>query len=105
MFQGENGIAFKILLVCNLNEQASRGCEAENTMFADDIVICEKSRAEAVASPEIWRTELERRGMKISGAKTKYLCLNGGEGTKKLQDTELVRTKDFTYLGSTIQEY
>jgi len=48
-----------------------------NMMFADDIVICEKSREQAEESLEKWRCVLERRGMRVSRAKTEYVCLNG----------------------------
>lgn len=62
--------------------------------IADGIFTYEKSREGAEASLEKWRAMLERRGMRISRAKTEYLCLNGGEGTIKLQDIELLTTKD-----------
>ena len=44
--------------------------------------------------------------MKVSRSKTKYLCINGGNGneTVKMQDTKVPRVKEFKYLGSTVQE-
>ena len=48
-----------------------------NMLFADDIVIYERSREQAEESLERWRKALERRGMRISRDKTEYLCLNG----------------------------
>ena len=59
-----------------------------NMLFADDIVICERSREQAEESLERWRNALERRGMRISRDKTEYLCLNVDE---------------FKYLGSMVQ--
>ena len=75
-------------------------------LFADDIVICEKTREEAERRLESWRYALERRGMKVSRSKTKYLCINGenDDETIKMEDTKVPRVKEFKYLGSTVQE-
>jgi hypothetical protein len=77
-----------------------------NMIFADDIVICERSGEQAEASLEKWRAALECRGMKISRAKTEYLCMNGttNGGTIGMQGVQLVRAKEFKYLGATLQE-
>ena len=55
---------------------------------------------------ECWRYALEKRGMKVSGSKTEYLCINGGndDKTMKMEDTKVPRVKEFKYLGSTVQE-
>ena len=38
---------------------------------------------------ECWRYALERRGMKVSRSKTKYLCINGGKDeTVKMKETK-----------------
>ena len=47
-------------------------------LFADDIVICEKTREKVERRLESWKYALERRGMNESGSKIKYLCINGG---------------------------
>ena len=75
-------------------------------LFADDIVICEETRKEVERRLESWRYALERRWMKVSGSKTKYLCINGGneKETVKMEDTKVPRVKEFKYLGSTVQE-
>ena len=39
-------------------------------LFADDIVICKKTREEVEQKLECWRYALERRGMKVSRSKT-----------------------------------
>lgn len=43
-------------------------------MFADNIVLCGESHKEVTAELEGWKYALERRGMKVSWSKTKYLC-------------------------------
>ena len=75
-------------------------------LFADDIVICEEIRKEVEQRLESWRYTLERRGMKVSRSKTKYLCINGGNDneTVKMEDKKVPRVKKFKYLGSTVQE-
>ena len=75
-------------------------------LFADDIVICEETREEVERRLESWRYALERREMKISRSKTKYLCINKGNNdeTVKMEDTKVPRVKKFKYLGSTVQE-
>ena len=47
-------------------------------LFANDIVICEETREEMERRLKCWRYSLERREMKVSRSKTKYLCINGG---------------------------
>ena len=42
-------------------------------LFDDDIVICEETRKEVERRLESWKYALERRGMKVSRSKTKYL--------------------------------
>ena len=74
--------------------------------FADDIVICEKTRPKVEQRLESWRYALERRGIKVIRSKTEYLCINGGndDETVKMEDTKVPRVKEFKYLGSTVQE-
>ena len=75
-------------------------------LFADDIMICKETKKEVEWRLECWRYALERRGMKVSRSKTKYLCINGGndDETVKMKDTKVPRVKEFKYLGSTVQE-
>ncbi|KAK3506608.1 hypothetical protein QTP70_011016 [Hemibagrus guttatus] len=74
-------------------------------MFADDIVICSESREQVEENLERWRFALERRGMKVSGSKTEYMCVNEreGRGTVRLQGEEVKKVQEFKYLGSTVQ--
>ena len=46
-------------------------------MFADDVVLCCEEKTEREEDLERWRDGLEKRGMKVSRAKTEYVCLNG----------------------------
>ena len=59
-------------------------------LFADDIVICKETGKEVERRLESWRYALERRGMKVSRSKTKYLCINEGNDneTVKMEDTK-----------------
>ncbi|KAK3548720.1 hypothetical protein QTP70_018237, partial [Hemibagrus guttatus] len=74
-------------------------------MFADDIVICSESREQVEENLERWRFALERRGMKVSGSTTEYMCVNEreGSGTVRLQGEEVKKVQEFKYLGSTVQ--
>ncbi|KAK3540404.1 hypothetical protein QTP70_030633 [Hemibagrus guttatus] len=74
-------------------------------MFADDIEICSESREQMEVNLERWRFALERRGMKVSGSKTEYMCVNEreGSGTVSLQGEEVKKVQEFKYLGSTVQ--
>ena len=73
-------------------------------LFADDIVICKETREEVEWRLEFWRYMLKKRGMKIHRLKAEYLCLNEGNDkeTVKMEDTKMLRVKEFKYLGSTI---
>ena len=75
-------------------------------LFADDIVICERTREEVERILEFWKYALERRRMKVNRSKTEYLCINGrnDDETVKMENTKVPRVKEFKYLGSTVQE-
>ena len=75
-------------------------------LFADNIVICEKTREEVERTLECWKYALERRGMKANRSKTEYLCINreNDDETVKMEDTNMPRIKEFKYLESTVQE-
>ena len=52
---------------------------------------------------EQWREALEKRGMKVSRAKTEYMCLNGMPlGCVKMQSAKLPQVIEFKYLGTTL---
>ena len=53
---------------------------------------------------EQWREAVEKRGMKVSRAKTVYMCLNGTPlGSVKMQSAQLPQVTEFKCLGSSLQ--
>ena len=73
-------------------------------MFADDVVLCAREKDVLELELEQWREALEKRGMKVSRAKTEYMCLNGTPlGSVKMQSAQLKQVTEFKYLGSTVQ--
>ena len=73
-------------------------------LFADDIVLSRQTHKELEEDLEIWRNVLERRGLKVSRSKTKYLRVGGVDDGEelKLQEEKVKRAKNFKYLGSTV---
>ena len=63
-------------------------------MFADDIVICSKSREQLEENLERWRYVLERRGVKV---RSECMCVNGRKvnGTVKMQGAEAKKVQEF----------
>ncbi|KAK3543975.1 hypothetical protein QTP70_032735, partial [Hemibagrus guttatus] len=102
------GSALSPFLFAIVMDQLSEEVRQESPwtmMFADDIVICSESREQVEENLERWRFALERRGMKVSGSKTEYMCVNEreGSGTVRLQGVEVKKVQEFKYLGSTVQ--
>ncbi|KAK3533820.1 hypothetical protein QTP70_031295, partial [Hemibagrus guttatus] len=102
------GSALSPFLFAIVMDQLSEEVRQESpwtVMFADDIVICSESREQVEENLERWRFALERRGMKVSGSKTEYMCVNEreGSGTVRLQGEEVKKVQEFKYLGSTVQ--
>ncbi|KAK3513892.1 hypothetical protein QTP70_032857 [Hemibagrus guttatus] len=102
------GSALSPFLFAIVMDQLSEEVRQESPwtmMFADDIVICSESREQVEENLERWRFALERRGMKVSGSKTEYMCVNERErsGTVRLQGEEMKKVQEFKYLGSTVQ--
>ena len=103
------GSALSLFLFAVIMDRLTDEVRREPTwmmLFADDIVICEETRQEVEQRLKSWKYALERREMKVSRSKTKYLCINGGndDETVKMEDTKVPRVKEFKYLGSTVQE-
>ncbi|KAK3564321.1 hypothetical protein QTP86_012406 [Hemibagrus guttatus] len=102
------GSALSPFLFAIVMDQLSEEVRQESPwtmMFADDIVICSESREQVEENLERWRFVLEIRGMKVSGSKTEYMCVNEreGSGTVRLQGEEVKKVQEFKYLGSTVQ--
>ena len=73
-------------------------------MFADDLVLCASEKDMLELELEQWREALEKRGMKVSRAKRKNMCLNGTPlGSVHMQSAQLPQVTEFKYLGSTLQ--
>ena len=73
-------------------------------MFADDLVLCVREKYVLELELEQWREALEKIGLKVSRAKTEYMCLNGTPlGSVKMQSAQLPQVTEFKYLGSTLQ--
>ena len=73
-------------------------------MFADDVVLCGREKDELELELDQWREASEKRGMKVSRAKTEYMCLNGTPlGSVKMQSAQLPHATEFKYLGSTLR--
>ena len=70
-----------------------------------DIVIFSENKEQVERSLGRWRYAIERREMKVSRSKIKYMCVNErGDGeTVLLQGVEVPEVKGFRYLGSTVQ--
>ena len=72
-------------------------------MFADDVVLCAMVKGVLEMELEQWREAFERIGMKVSRAKTEYMCLNGTPlGSVKMQSARLPQVTELRYLGSTL---
>ena len=97
---------FLFAVIMDRLTDAVRGEPPWTMLFAVDIVTCKETGEEVEQRLEFWKYALERRGMKISRSKTKYLCINGGndDETVKIEDIKVPRVKEFKYLGSTVQE-
>ena len=75
-------------------------------MFADDVVLCAREKDELELELEQWGEALEKRGMKVSKAKTEYMCLNGtplASVDNDMQSAQLPQVTEFKYIGSTLQ--
>ena len=73
-------------------------------MLADDVVLRTREKDVLELELEQWSEALEKRGMKVSRAKTEYMCLNGTPlGSVKMQSSQLPQVTKFKYLGSTLQ--
>ncbi|KAL1454815.1 hypothetical protein WDU94_008949 [Cyamophila willieti] len=74
-------------------------------MFADDIVLCERSKEEMDVEVEKWKNALEKRGLKINRTKTVQLNFGMDEGPRvQLDGEELIVVDKFKYLGSMVDK-
>lgn len=48
-------------------------------LYIEDIVLCTETREKLQVKLERWRRALEKRGLKMSRTKTKYMCTTNEE--------------------------
>ena len=105
LHQGSALGPFLFIMIMDVLTEGVRKDAPWHMIFADDVVLCSPRKAELEVELEQWREALERRGMKVSKAKTEYMCLDGvSSGSVKMHDQHLPEARDFKYLGSTIQQ-
>ena len=99
-------IRFQPFLVCHhdgLTDGKHQKKAPWQMMFADDVVLCSREKDVLELELEQWREALEKRGMKLSRAKTVYMCLNGTPSASvNMQSAQLPQVTEFKYLGSTL---
>ena len=69
-------------------------------LFADELFICEHSRAEVELQLERWRDTFEFHGLSVSRGKTEYMPCPEKYQTIYIQEQEVKTVKTFKYLGS-----
>ncbi|KAH0455515.1 hypothetical protein IEQ34_015547 [Dendrobium chrysotoxum] len=77
-------------------------------LFADDILLVDKTREGVEAKLELWRSTLESKGFRLSRSKTEYMECNfsnnrPSEGIVTLADQVINKSTRFRYLGSIVQ--
>ena len=81
--------------------QAEIGKEPQWVMlFADNLVICEHSRAEVEMHLERWIDTFESHGLRVSSGKTEYMPCPERDRTISIQEKDVKTVKTFKYLGS-----
>ena len=86
------GFAFSPFLFAIMMDSLTENIRKEapwQMMFADDVVLCAREKDVLESELEQWREALEKRRMKVSRAKTEYMCLP--------------QVTEYKYLGSTLQ--
>ena len=67
-------------------------------MFADDVVLCGRSRQEVETKLEDWRRVLEERGLKVNRRKTEHLAFNETtDSSIQMQDHILNKVRAFNF--------
>lgn len=107
LHQGSALSPFLFNIVMDTATEQVRESAPRNMMFADDIVLCERTREGAEQKLEQWREALESRGLKVNREKTEYLCCGeggqDGEGLN-LGEEKVKKVNHFKYLGSVFDE-
>ena len=75
-------------------------------LFADDLVLCETSKAAVKRELDIWRNQFERHGLRVSRTKTAHMLCNDYDNDSRnyeeiqLGDDKLNTVTTLNYLGS-----
>ena len=75
-----HGSAFSHFLFAIMMDSRTENIRKEELwqmMFADNVVLCAKEKYVLELELEQWMGALGKIGMKVSRAKTQYICLNG----------------------------
>ena len=77
-------------------------------LFANDVVLVDKSRTGVNKKLELWRETLESKGFRLSRTKIEYMRCDFGTTTREEEDISLEgqvvpRNDTFRYLGSMLQ--
>ena len=68
-------------------------------IFAGDVVLYCEEKTELEEDLDRWSDGLEKRGMKVSRARTEYMCLNGVFRISiRMQDHQLPEVREFKFL-------
>ena len=104
LHQGSALSPFLFAIIMDKQTEDIRKDAPWDMLFEDDIMLCRQNYRELEDVLEMWRNALERRGLKVSRSKTKYLKAGDvDDGEKlKLQGEKPKRAKNFKYLGSTV---
>ena len=104
LHQGSALSPFRFAIIIDRLTEDIRKDAPWDMLLADDIVMSRQNHRKLEENLEIWRNALERRGLKVSRSKTKYLRVGGVDDGEelKLQGEKIKRAKNFKYLGSTV---
>ena len=104
LYQGLTLSPFLFAIIIDRLTEYIRKNAPWDMLFADDIVLSRQNHRKLEEDLEIWRSALERRGLKVSRSKTEYLRVGGVDNGEelKLQGEKIKRAKNLKYLGSTV---
>ena len=93
-------------LIMDVISEGVRGNAPWDMLFADDIVLVCKTKAELRRQLSRWKNALEEKGFKISRTKTEYLQFNDQDDEEGMtMDNEIIkRVQAFKYLGTHVSE-
>ena len=95
LHQGSAIIPFLFAIIIDRLTESIRKDAPWDMLFADDIVLSRQNHRKLEEDLEIWRNALERRGLKVSRSKNKYLRVGDVDDKEelKLQGEKVKRAK------------